>query len=283
MPKTVRALAMASHPGPAAVVTVVAAVLAGAVSYPVPRVLLVSAAILADQLSVGWSNDWIDAARDRAVARADKPIVTGAVPRTVVGAAAVLALVVALLLTVPMGPAALCAHAVALAGAWGYNAGLKRTLFSVVPYMVSFGALPAIITLGAPDPRWPVWWVIAAGCLLGAAAHLTNVLPDLEQDALTGVRGFGHALGARRGGLVSFGLLAVVGVTIAVGSVAASGLRGWPAGLVLGGTVATLGIAAAGTVLVLRGVHSRWPMRLVMACAVVDVIALAAAGPVLSV
>jgi 4-hydroxybenzoate polyprenyltransferase len=281
MLKGLRGLVQASHPGPALVVTIVATVLAASDSYPPARLALLAAAILADQLSVGWSNDWIDATRDRAVARADKPVAVGLVRRAVVGVAAWIALATALLLTVPLGPAALVAHAIALASAWSYNAWLKRTVFSVLPYVVSFGVLPAIVTLGATEPRLPAWWVVTAGCLLGAAAHITNVLPDLEQDRLTGVRGFGHILGATAGGLVSFCLLGLVGVVIAGGAIG-SGLHGWPAVLVVVGAVLTVAIAGVGALLTLRGNRSRWLMRLIMASAVLDVIALAAAGSVLS-
>ena len=48
------------------------------VGLPIVSVLLVAAAVLAGQLSVGWLNDYLDADRDRAVRRADKPVVTGA-------------------------------------------------------------------------------------------------------------------------------------------------------------------------------------------------------------
>ena len=41
--------------------------------------ILVAAAVLCGQLSVGWSNDYIDRARDRTAARMDKPIVAGSV------------------------------------------------------------------------------------------------------------------------------------------------------------------------------------------------------------
>jgi 4-hydroxybenzoate polyprenyltransferase len=281
MPAALRGLARASHPGPALVVTAVAAVLAASVSYPPGRLVLLTAAILAGQLSVGWSNDWIDAARDRAVARADKPVALGLVSRRTVGVAAWIALASALLLTAALGPLALAAHALALLSAWSYNAWLKRSVLSVLPYVVSFGLLPAIVTLGALEPRIPAWWVVTAGCLLGAAAHITNVLPDLEQDRATGVRGFGHLLGATAGGLVAFGLLALVGIVIAVGALA-SGLRGWPAAPVVAGAVLTVLIAAAGVGLTLRGSRTRWLMRLIMGSAVVDVIALVAAGSVLA-
>ncbi|GAB3608098.1 UbiA family prenyltransferase [Humibacter ginsengiterrae] len=282
MPKAARGLALACHPGPALVVTVIAAVLGASVGYPAARVALLAAAILAGQLSVGWSNDWIDAERDRSVARDDKPIAVGLVSRGTVGAAAWIALAAALVLTVPLGVPALVAHAIAIGSAWAYNAWLKRTVFSVVPYLVSFGILPAIVTLGSIDPTFPTWWVVTAGCLLGVAAHVTNVLPDLEQDRLTGIRGFAHVLGARVGGLVSFGALALVGIVIAVGAIGIGGLSGAAAVLVLAGSVITLMVAVAGVLLTLRGERSRWLMRLIMACAIVDVIALVAAGPVLS-
>lgn len=263
------------------VVTIVATVLGASVSYQPGRLALLAAAILAGQLSVGWSNDWIDAPRDSTVARADKPVAVGLIPRTAVGIAAWVALAAAAALTFSLGPAALVVHVIALASAWSYNAWLKRTLFSIVPYLVSFGLLPAIVTLGASEPRFAAWWVVAAGCLLGAAAHITNVLPDFEQDRVTGVRGFGHLLGARVGGLVSFCLLALVGVVIAVGAIG-SGLRGRPTVLVVAGAALTLAVATIGVVLAIRGDHSRRLMRLIMAGAIVDVIALAAAGPVLS-
>ncbi|GAB3805290.1 UbiA family prenyltransferase [Humibacter antri] len=282
MPKAARGLVLACHPGPALVVTLVAGVLGASVGYPLARVVLLAAAMFADQLSVGWSNDWIDADRDRSVGRADKPIAVGLVSRPIVGVAAWIALTAALALTVPLGAPALVTHAIAVGSAWSYNAWLKRTVFSVIPYTVSFGLLPAIVTLGSIEPAIPAWWVVTAGCLLGVAAHVTNVLPDLEQDRVTGVRGFAHVLGARAGGLLAFGVLAVVGIVIAVGAVGIGGLHGGAAVLVLIGSAITVLIAAAGVLLTLHGERSRWLMRLIMAAAVIDVIALVAAGPVLS-
>ena len=42
-----------------------------------PGCVAVAVAVLAGQLSTGWSNDWFDAGRDTAVGRTDKPIVAG--------------------------------------------------------------------------------------------------------------------------------------------------------------------------------------------------------------
>ena len=44
-------------------------------------------------------------------------------------------------------------------------------------------------TLSASPPRMAPGWAVAAGACLGVAAHLANVLPDLADDASTGVRG----------------------------------------------------------------------------------------------
>ena len=63
-------------------------------------VLAVGAAVLAGQLSVGWHNDWLDAERDSAAARPDKPVATGAVSRRTVARCALIALAAAVLKTV---------------------------------------------------------------------------------------------------------------------------------------------------------------------------------------
>ena len=72
-------MALATHLGPTLAVTTVATLLAVAAGVPAGRVVLVCAAVLAGQASIGWSNDWLDADRDRAVGRLDKPVVQGAV------------------------------------------------------------------------------------------------------------------------------------------------------------------------------------------------------------
>ena len=73
----VRGLVAATHPGPTAVVTALSATLLVGLRAPGSVVALASSAVLAGQLSVGWSNDWLDAARDRAVGRTDKAVVAG--------------------------------------------------------------------------------------------------------------------------------------------------------------------------------------------------------------
>ena len=270
--RKVTALLLASHPGPTAVVTVIAVALGFGLGYPPGRLAILGSAILLGQLSIGWSNDWLDAGRDAAVERLDKPAAQGAIAVSAVRAAAFVALVAALLVTLALGPATTVAHVAAIAGGWAYNLGLKRTALSFLPFATSFGLLPAIATLGQVEPALPAAWVLGAGALLGVAAHITNVLPDLADDARTGIRGLPHRLGAVPSGLLAFLCLALATVLITFGP-------GWPPrpllvlGLLLGLTAAVVGV-----VLLLRRSPTRMLMQLIMTCAIVDVAMLALAG-----
>ena len=74
------ALLRASHPEPTAMVTALTVALAIGTGRSGVGVCLAGAAVLAGQLSVGWHNDWLDAARDTAAGRADKPVAAGLSP-----------------------------------------------------------------------------------------------------------------------------------------------------------------------------------------------------------
>jgi 4-hydroxybenzoate polyprenyltransferase len=71
-------------------------------------------------------------------------------------------------------------------------------VLSFVPYAVSFGLVPSVVTLGLEGHPTAPWWATGAGALLGIGAHGANVLPDLEDDAATGVRGLPQRLGRGR-------------------------------------------------------------------------------------
>lgn len=159
-------------------------------------VALLAAAVLAGQLSVGWSNDWVDAARDTTGGRTDKPVPAGLVPRWVVGLAAVLALTSCVPLSLALGVLPGGLHLVAVGSAWSYNLMLKRTTLSPVPYALSFGLLVA--AAGTAAGRWPEAPVIVAAALLGVAAHFANTVADTEVDARTGVRGLPQRVGPVR-------------------------------------------------------------------------------------
>jgi 4-hydroxybenzoate polyprenyltransferase len=263
-----RGLAAACHPLPGLAVTFVAVMLAVGVGLAPGRVVLLGAAVFTGQLSIGWSNDWIDAARDRAVGRADKPVAAGAVPVRVVAAAAGTALVATVVLSSLLGLLAAVALLAGVAAAWAYNLGLKATAWSGAAYLLAFGALPVAPYAALPGQPWPPWWIPVAGALLGFGAHFANVLPDLRADAATGVRGLPHRLGARRGVVVMAVALAAASVVLGVAPAGAS--------TAFALTASTLGIAlaAATAVLALRAPHSPVPFRLTVAIAVLDVVLL---------
>jgi 4-hydroxybenzoate polyprenyltransferase len=158
------------------------------------QLVLLAIAVLAGQLSVGWLNDYVDRHRDRAAGRTDKPLAVGTVAPVTVRWATMAAAVVCVPASLSLGVLAGTAHLVAVAGAWAYNLGVKRTLWSWVPYGVGFGLLPVIVWVVSPQPGVPPWWMIAGSMLLGVGAHGANVLPDLDADRVTGVAGLPHRL-----------------------------------------------------------------------------------------
>jgi len=264
-------LLASSHPGPTVVVTAVALVLGIGVRLPPTPLALLVLVVLAGQLSIGWSNDWLDAARDTAVHRSDKPVATGGVRAATVRTAAFVAATASVLLSLLLGPAAAAVNLACFGMGWVYNLGVKATLASIAPYLVCFGLLPALATLSLAPPRLPAAWIVAAGALLGAAAHLTNVLPDLEDDRATGIRGLPHVIGARASGVLAFLALA------AAASLVAFGPAGPPAPVTLAGLAIGVAIAVLGVALTVTRRPTRLLMRLIMAGAVVDVAMLAIA------
>jgi heme o synthase len=206
------------------------------------RAVSVGLAILAGQLCVGWSNDAFDAERDRVAGRPEKPITTGRVRAQVVQASACLAAAGAVLLSWRLHDGAGLCHLVALLSAIGYNAGLKSTWFSPLPYLLSFGLLPVIGSLAVLGEAPPATTFIAAA-LLGAGAHFANTVGDTEADELTGVRGLPQILGPTRSLSVMAVLIALAAACLLVGALSADGL-GAPR-LVLASVMLLAGVALA--------------------------------------
>ncbi len=234
---------LATHAPPAVAVSAPAPLRGVAARVTPGRVVLTGAAVLAGQASIGWSNDWLDADRDRAVARADKPVVQGAVDPAVLRGAALAAAAVAVALSLALGPAPGLLLLVLVASGWAYNAGLKRTVLSGLPYVTGFGALPAGVVAAAPGAPVAPWWLPAAGAALGAAAHLANVAPDIADDLATGVRGMPHRLGARVSALLGALLLGTASLLLVLGPEGPPRWWGWAALLLAVPAVAVAALA----------------------------------------
>ena len=123
----------------------------------------------------------------------------------------VVALVSALIISLvsPLGISGSAVHFLALLSATAYNVKLKSTVFSVAPYVFSFGALPWAIYLAAGTR--PPTWIVLGFILFASAFHFLNVLKDLETDIAQQVMGLPQVLG-RTKSIVTAAILAVVGV-----------------------------------------------------------------------
>lgn len=264
------ALLRAAHAPPTVAVTGLATAIAATSGRGLGGTLLVAATVLTGQLSIGWCNDLVDRDRDRAAARSDKPIVTGAVSARAVAIACAVAVIACVPLSLANGWRAGLCHLVAVAGGWAYDLGLKRTLLSWLPYATSFGLLGAFLALGLPGHPAPHGWLLAAGALLGVGAHFLNVIPDLEADRRAGVLGLPQRLGAARSRTSGAALLAVAAavVTFGPGDPTPWTLAGLTAAVALAATAATAG----------RRAGSRLPFLLALSTAAVTVALLVARG-----
>jgi 4-hydroxybenzoate polyprenyltransferase len=264
----VRALVRACHPEPTVAVTTLAALLAVADDGGPARVALIALTILSGQLVIGWSNDLIDAGRDRSVGRTDKPLASGDIDAGTVRVALAVAAASCLALSMLLGWRAAAVHLVLLVGSGlAYNFGMKATAWSWVPYAVAFGSLPAVVTLAAAEPRLPPAWMVLAGALLGVGAHLVNALPDLDDDARTGISGLPHRLGRRRASVAAMAVLVLASVGAHVGPPGPAPWWSWLGlGVVL--VLAFVGLVGGG----------RTPFRAAILIAVVDVVVLVLRG-----
>jgi 4-hydroxybenzoate polyprenyltransferase len=270
---TTIALLRSCHPEPTAAVTLMVTALAVTTGHTAARVVLIGLAVLTGQLSIGWLNDVLDAERDRTVGRADKPVVAGAVSARTVGIATAVAAVACVPLSLACGVWAGVLHLIAVAAGWAYDLGLKSTPVSVLPYMVCFGLLPAFVVVALPGSPAPPWWLPVAGALVGAGAHFANVLPDLEDDATTGVRGLPHRIGAAGSRIAAAVLLLAATVVLALAAPIPTAFA--LAVPVLAAAVLGAGFRAG------RQPGSRAPFRAVLVVAGIAVVLLVAVGPAL--
>ena len=194
--KRLRGLLQACHFAPSLLVTTVAFLIAQALWWEGPA-YVIAIGVLLGQLIVGWTNDLHDYEDDLKHSRTSKPLVSGLISpkqlRTAIFVVTPLAVVVNL-----FGPLGLKGGAVYLLGigfGLAYNFYFKYTALSPVPYVIAFAALPASIVLAVD--KTPPLWLMVAGSLLGAAAHIANVLKDFEEDGQSGISSFPRIIGER--------------------------------------------------------------------------------------
>jgi 1,4-dihydroxy-2-naphthoate octaprenyltransferase len=181
-----KAVIKAAHAGPTAVVTLISYLLVSRLA-PQPKALAIALTVFLGQLIVGWSNDLIDFPKDGAADRTtlfvDLPAVT------------------ALSLFGPMGFKAGACHLLAIGCAVSYNFYFKRTIFSWLPYAISFALLPTTMLIATNRPVR--LWIVIAGAALGIAASFANVVKDVESDRVTGILGAPQRIGEKNSRIVS--------------------------------------------------------------------------------
>ena len=190
----------ACHPYPLAMVVCLTALIGLALAgdsldwYRFLRLLL---AMFYSQLAIGWSNDFIDRESD-AVHQPWKPIPMGAVDAMLLQWAIVVALIASALEALSLGLAPFLLLVAGTAAGLAYNAGIKSTRFSAVPFIVAFAVLPPFVWISLDVYRDEFLLLYPIGAPLALAAHLANQLPDLEADSAAGRNNIVVTLGRRR-------------------------------------------------------------------------------------
>jgi 4-hydroxybenzoate polyprenyltransferase len=220
---TIIGLLKASHFGPTVVVVSITYVLAR-IQFSASDSLFIAFAILLGQFVVGWSNDLIDFPMDKAAMRVKKPLVAGTISESTLRASIVIALIGALIVSIisPLGVSGSAIHFLGLLSAAAYNLKLKSTLFSVVPFMFSFGALPWAIYAAAGES--PPSWMVLAFVLISSAFHFLNVIKDMDTDISQNVMGLPQVLGRKKSTIMAL-LLAGFGAAVVVISLTSSSVE----------------------------------------------------------
>jgi 4-hydroxybenzoate polyprenyltransferase len=114
-----------------------------------------------------------------------------------------------------LGVSGTAIHFIGLLSATAYNFKLKLTLLSVVPYIVSFGALPWAIYVAAGNT--PPTWIVLGFILFASAFHFLNVIKDLEADIDQKVMGLPQVLGRKKSIAMAalLGALGIINVALA--------------------------------------------------------------------
>ena len=205
--RTVIGLARASHFGPTVLVTTLSLFFAQLFWWEGPS-MVIALGVFCGQLVVGWSNDLIDYQDDLSHQRQNKPLVAGLITAALLKRLLRVALVLAVVINLfgPLGFVGGGLSLFAIGWAVAYNFYFKFTIFSWLPFALAFGALPSCMAL-SKDVTPPVWmWL--GGALLGTAAHFINVIKDMKEDHISGIKGLPQRCGTKASIVIAVLLIA---------------------------------------------------------------------------
>ncbi len=242
----VTALVRLAHPLPTLLNAAVAAALSTAAGARADQAALAATTMLGIHACIGSLNDFFDRHRD--AGRAEKPLASGTVPARSALVIAAVGVSCGLLAAAQLGSLALALAAAGAALGLAYNAGVKNTPLSWLPFALGVSIIPlfawAAAGLSAPSSIVGLSLAAIPG---GAGLALQNGLADRSLDVRAGLRGVVVRLGERRA-LV----LALLAHGAAIGAVVAvAPARVAPASLMVASLMMASGLACSGA-------SSRW-------------------------
>lgn len=210
---------------------------------PLGRLFHLLAIEAAMQFSISAVNDYFDRHVDQG--RSEKPVASGQIsPRLALLSGFIFASL-SLALAAPLGLTLLLLTAIGLGGGLIYDAGLKSTALSWLPFSVAFPTLPLWAWAGMGDGRFPqqLWWVVPVGAVLVLGIHLADTIPDLASDTQAGVRGLAHRIGLHRSLALCWGAFAAGALmTLALSAILPYQLEWYVPGLALWALLMVTGI-----------------------------------------
>ena len=206
-------LLRASHFGPNLLVTFISLFFASLYWWEGPAIVI-AIGVFCGQLVVGWSNDVIDYKDDLLHNRQKKPLVSGQISlRLLQNCLRVMTpLAIVINLFGPLGFVGGGLSVLAIGLAVAYNFYFKFTIFSWLPYAIAFGALPSCMALSKEQA--PELWMWLGGALLGTAAHFLNVVKDMDEDRVSGIKGLPQRLGTKASVVTAIALIALAAAVI---------------------------------------------------------------------
>ena len=213
MTRRIIGLLRASHFGPNLLVTFISLFFASLYWWEGPAIVI-AIGVFCGQLVVGWSNDVIDYKDDLLHNRQKKPLVSGQISlRLLQNSLRVMTpLAIVINLFGPLGFVGGGLSVLAIGLAVAYNFYFKFTIFSWLPYAIAFGALPSCMALSKGQA--PELWMWLGGALLGTSAHFLNVVKDMDEDRVSGIKGLPQRLGTKASVVTAIALIALAAAVI---------------------------------------------------------------------
>jgi 4-hydroxybenzoate polyprenyltransferase len=205
--KRFKGLRQASHFGPTLIVTAIAFAFGTYYWWEGPA-YVIAFTVATGQLVVGWSNDLYDFQDDLKHNRTNKPLVSGLITQKYLQRWLTFMVPFSFLANLfgPLGFKGGMVYMLGIACGVAYNFYFKFSALSPLPYAIAFAALPSSIAI-SKDITPPVWmWL--GGALFGMAAHFINVIKDMEQDQVSGIKGLPQRLGSKKSIAVAAALIA---------------------------------------------------------------------------